>query len=177
MHFPPMLLRDYCGTNVRGWLMVEKADGWRAGWDGRNFWTREGKLLNAPEWFKAGLPQVALDGELWAGRGGFNSIQARMRDGWRGLEFFVFDAPLAGGVFSQRLAYLKGLSLPPQATLAAFERCRDTLRLVEFADAIVAAGGEGAVAWNPRGKHASGQRSHDVQRWVPVPPSRNRLAA
>ncbi len=75
-----MLLTDYTGANVRGWLMSEKLDGWRVLWDGQNFFSRELGLLAAPEWFKAGMPAVALDGELFAGRGEFNAIQGMMRD-------------------------------------------------------------------------------------------------
>lgn len=173
---PCLLLKDYAGQNVRGWLMSEKADGWRTGWDGQNFWSREGWLLDAPEWFKAGMPAVALDGEIWAGRGGFHSIQGRMRDGWHGLEFFVFDAPRAGGGFAQRLAHLKRLELPAQATVAAFRRCRDTAHLLAYADGVVAAGGEGAVVRRPGALWRAG-RCGDVLRWVPQSPACNRRAA
>ena len=81
------LLRDYQGQSVSGWLMSEKLDGWRVMWTGSEFVTREGNVLDAPEWFKAGMPVVALDGELFAGRGEFNAIQGLIRDGFHGLTF------------------------------------------------------------------------------------------
>jgi DNA ligase-1 len=168
-----MLLTDYCGTNVRGWLMSEKFDGWRLMWDGENFYSRELGLLNAPDWFKAGMPAVALDGELFAGRGEFNTIQGRMRDGWNGLTFRVFDT-IAPGAYSARLRTIRALSLPTHASVVEQVEVDSTLDVVQAADAIVAAGGEGVVVRNPKGKYLPGKRSSDVARWVPQDPAKNR---
>ena len=166
------LLCDYQGQSVSGWLMSEKLDGWRVLWTGSEFITREGNVLDAPEWFKAGMPAVALDGELFAGRGEFNAIQGLIRDGFHGLTFQVFDAP-SGLPFRKRFAYLKTLALPDQCELVEHVRCRDTAHLVEFADAIVCAGGEGAVVRDPRARWVAG-RTESVLRWVPQAPIKNR---
>ncbi len=166
------LLRDYQGQSVFGWLMSEKLDGWRVLWTGSEFVTREGNILDAPEWFKAGMPAVALDGELFAGRGEFNAIQGLMRDGWHGLTFQVFDAP-SGLPFRKRAAYLKGLTFPGHVSIVPQVRCRDTAHLVEFADTIVCAGGEGAVVRDPRARWVAG-RSESVLRWVPQDPRQSR---
>ena len=35
----------------------------------------KGKPIVAPHWFIESMPSIALDGELWAGRGEFNHVQ------------------------------------------------------------------------------------------------------
>jgi DNA ligase-1 len=168
-----MLLRDYQGQAVKGWLMSEKLDGWRAFWTGSEFVTRGGNVLDAPEWFKSGMPATMMDGEIFAGRGEFNRIQTLMAAGWHGLTFQVFDAPTAPGSFRKRLAYLKTLSLPVHCHLVEQIRCRDTQHMVEHADAIVADGGEGAVVRDPRAMYEQG-RTMSALRWVPQCPRLNR---
>ena len=168
-----LLLRDYQGQDVSGWLMSEKLDGWRAFWNGTDFVTREGNVLNAPEWFKAGMPAMMLDGEIFAGRGNFNTIQGRMRDGWHGLTFQVFDAPEVVAPFRARLKFLQGVSLPSHASLVPHIRCRDTQHMVEHTDAIVIDGGEGVVVRDPRAMYEQG-RTTTALRWVPQCPRLNR---
>ena len=60
---------DECQVDPTGCFLSEKHDGVQARWDGRQLRTRDGHLLPAPGWFTAGLPDVPLTGELWAGRG------------------------------------------------------------------------------------------------------------
>jgi ornithine carbamoyltransferase len=62
-----------------GYLVSEKLDGARALWDGAHLRFRGGGLVAAPAWFTAALPPQALDGELWAGRGGFESTVGIVR--------------------------------------------------------------------------------------------------
>jgi DNA ligase-1 len=166
------LLKDWQGSDPTGWLLSEKLDGWRVLWNGTAFVTREGHTLDAPEWFTAGLPPVALDGELFAGRGGFYGIQGLIRDGWHGLTFQIFDAPGAGK-FRARHASLSLLTLPAHAVIVPQVRCKGVEHLIAFADSVVDAGGEGAVIRCPRSKWQSG-RSGDVLRWVPQNPALNR---
>ncbi|MGO2563434.1 MAG: DNA ligase, partial [Pseudoalteromonas nigrifaciens] len=52
-------------SDVSNYLVSEKFDGVRAIWTGKQFVTRQGNVINAPEWFTAPLPKVWLDGELW----------------------------------------------------------------------------------------------------------------
>jgi len=171
----PTLLRDYQGQPVDGWLMSEKLDGWRVMWDGAEFVTREGNVLAAPAWFKAGMPAVTLDGELFAGRGEFNQIQTLMAAGWHGLTFQAFDAPSAAP-FRARYKHLMTLDLPAHVGIVKHIRCTDTRHLIEHADEIVTAGGEGAVVRNPRARYIAG-RTDDVLRWVPQCPRMNRRKA
>jgi DNA ligase-1 len=51
--------------NPGGWWMTEKFDGMRLYWNGSEFFTRQGKKVNAPISFTSQLPKVQLDGELW----------------------------------------------------------------------------------------------------------------
>ena len=169
----PLLLRDYQGQDITGWMMSEKLDGWRAFWTGSDFVTREGNVLDAPEWFTAGMPSTMLDGEIFAGRGEFNTIQGRMRDGWHGLTFQVFDAPDFVAPFTSRYKLLQYVNLPAHASLVRQERCRDTKHMIEAADAICDAGGEGAVVRDPRAMYVQG-RTETVLRWVPQKPALNR---
>ena len=171
----PTLLRDYQGQPCEGFLMSEKLDGWRLGWTGQDFILRGGAVLPVPDRWKVGRPGFALDGELFAGAGGFNAIQGRIARGFLGLSYQVFDAPSCLP-FRRRLAFLKTLVLPPHCGLVEHVRCRDTKHLIEAADAIVAAGGEGAVVRDPRALYVPG-RSWAVQRWVPRCPRLNRRRA
>ena len=169
------LLTDWQGQAATGWFLSEKKDGWRLGWTGAEFVTRGGHVLPVPAAWKAGMPGFALDGELFAGRGEFNSIQRRMRDGFAGLAFHVFDMP-GPGAFRQRLRALRGLALPDHCQLVEHTRCKGLEHLLEAADTIVEQGGEGVVLRNPKALYLPG-RSRDVLRWVPVPPERNRRVA
>jgi DNA ligase-1 len=67
---PPVLLAGSWDNtmDLSGWWLSEKLDGVRAYWDGSNFYSREGNPFPVPAWFKVGLPNCALDGELWCGR-------------------------------------------------------------------------------------------------------------
>lgn len=48
-----MLAKNYEGTlDPEGWLMSEKLDGCRCYWNGRNMYTRTGKLFYPPEFIK-----------------------------------------------------------------------------------------------------------------------------
>ena len=168
------LLSDYCGQSISGWLMMEKLDGFRMAWNGSDFFLRRVGILNVPVDWKAGMPSCALDGDLFAGVGRSGLIPTRISKGYRGLCYRVFDAPSALP-FRKRLAILKTLSLPSHCELVPYIRCRDTQHLVEFADAVVDAGGEGAVVYNPRAAWQEG-RTDNAQRWMPQGPRYEWLA-
>src|SRR5690554_4513608 len=113
---PPrlMLATDHReGIEVGDYYVSEKLDGVRGHWDGRALWTRGGNRIEAPEWFTAGWPRVALDGELWLGRGRFEEASGVVRTlggehpGWREMRFMVFDLPGHDGRFAQRLASMR----------------------------------------------------------------------
>ena len=58
-----------------------------------------GNIFHAPAWFKAGLPALPLDGELFVGRGKFNdavSIVRSMTADWSPVRNLVFDVQADG---------------------------------------------------------------------------------
>lgn len=95
-----MMLQDY-------WVS-EKYDGIRGHWDGHQLLTRTGKLLYPPPWFTRNWPVSPFEGELWAGRGKFETAASVLQkkqatdDEWRGLRFMVFDIPKHLGTFTER---------------------------------------------------------------------------
>ena len=136
----------------RGFAVSEKFDGVRALWDGQQLCFRSGRALPAvPPWFLAALPPVALDGELWLGRGRFaetsgllRSLQAPDAD-WRALRYMVFDAPSLMGDFAQRDRALRSMQssgvwqVVPQADVSHASALEERLR------SVVDQGGEGLV--------------------------------
>jgi DNA ligase-1 len=106
--------------SVVGWLASEKLNGCRAFWDGRQFWTRGGLVVDAPKWFTRGLPRIQLDGEIHAGRGhgvgnansAYKVAMTAVRHGghWfdaaadgEPIRFTTFDAPQVGGNWLARV--------------------------------------------------------------------------
>lgn len=138
-----------------GWLMSEKLDGVRAYWDGHRFWSRGGKVYNAPEWFIDELPMnVHLDGELWLDRGEFDKASGICRrkeptDEWADLTFLVFDAPKAEGGFEQRMEIAtEALASRPKATYAKIvdqEVCENMKHLQDRMNKILKLKGEGVM--------------------------------
>lgn len=114
------------------WWASEKWDGIRALWDGEKIISRGSGVgkpkvyTYVPEWFKLTLPPgIALDGEIWMGRGLFQKTsrlstikpgksytQTQINDIWAGKEnppviFKVFDIPTEKSPFEQRMKMLQ----------------------------------------------------------------------
>lgn len=114
---PPLMLANvyHPGITLSDYWVSEKLDGVRGYWDGKQLWTRGGERIAAPAWFTAGWPKVAMDGELWAGRGQFSKAVSTVRQqtpneaAWHAMRFMVFDLPAQGGTFSERLPVLNGV--------------------------------------------------------------------
>jgi len=68
-------------------------------------WSRYGNPIIAPDWWLNQLPAMFLDGELFAGRGNFQTLMSISKkdvadeDAWREVEFAVFGAPSLTSVF------------------------------------------------------------------------------
>jgi DNA ligase-1 len=168
------LLRDWSGQDISGWIVSEKLDGWRCGWDGADFITRQGEVLDAPDWFRAGMPAFALDGELFAGRGNFNRIQSMMRDGWHGLTFEVFDCPDSQMPFHARARIISSMPLPSHCNAVTHRLCVNAGDMMGFGVKVCTEGGEGAVVRRADSQWKAG-RSGDVLRYVPQSPRINRI--
>jgi DNA ligase 1 len=144
----------HSGIDPAGYLVSEKLDGVRAYWDGNQLYFRSGQPIAAPSWFTAPLPKVALDGELWIGRGQFERITSIVRrhqpsDGeWREVRYMLFDLPGAEGDFTARHAALqtidRQLALPWLQVVPQF-RVANPDELMAHLDRIVALGGEGLM--------------------------------
>lgn len=119
--------------SLGNWFASEKLDGMRAIWlpDTKGFpvgglpfanmdkdvkqdakraatglWTRYFKPIWAPSWWLDKLPRnVFLDGELWCGRGMFNTLTSITKrkeadDRWNNVQFRVFDNPSPDQIYS-----------------------------------------------------------------------------
>ena len=167
MNAPAMAWSIYSGADITGWLVSEKLDGVRAQWDGARLLSKSGRVIAAPEWFTAGLPDAPLDGELYAGPGTLERMQGLSRRArasgadWAGVRFCVFDAPAAPGGFAERLATLARIdaALPAHAEAIRHEPCPGRAWLASRFAGVVASGGEGLVARHPGGLYRSGERS------------------
>ena len=67
------LAEKWTSEDPTGYYMSEKLDGMRCLWDGLTLRTRNGNLIHAPDKMIAQLPSIALDGELFLNRGGFQA--------------------------------------------------------------------------------------------------------
>lgn len=151
------LAKRYKEQAINGWLMSEKLDGWRAVWTGYEFVSRNGTEIAAPKWFVDKMPAgTALDGELHAGRGGFNFIQSALQKKvpqdaeWMRITFSAFDAINEQGCFKDRLSYVA--HIVRNNTVAEYvehSACVGWLHLLGYFLRLIWAGAEGVVIRNP----------------------------
>lgn len=167
---PALLLATDAPAEVdpNGYLVSEKFDGVRAFWDGRQLRLRGGAPVATPVWFSAGLPTVALDGELWLGRGRFDAVSGLVRSGrvdapaWRAVRYLVFELPAAPGSFAQRARRLQELAVasPPGPWEAiAQSTLRDQAALRWCLAQVVDAGGEGLMLHRVDAPYVTGRSS------------------
>lgn len=154
---PPALpLAEHYGEDVHPapYWVSEKLDGVRAFWDGRTLRFRSGETIQAPAWFLAGLPPIALDGELWMGRGAFDRLSGIVRKRepvdheWRALRFMVFELPGAPGTFTERIARMRAVVAAagvPWLEVVPQRRVSDRAALNREFERVLRAGGEGLM--------------------------------
>jgi DNA ligase-1 len=132
--------------------------------------------IAAPDWFIAGLPKVALDGELWLGRGQFDRLSGMVRStvpqdsDWRQLRFMVFDLARAAGSFAERASELQAVvqsAGKPWLQAVAQRRVQSVVDLQTQLRELVAAGGEGLVLHRANALWAPG-RSDALYKFKPV---------
>ena len=164
-------------ADVRLYLVSEKLDGVRAFWDGQRLLTRSGHAIAAPEWFVAGFPRQALDGELWIGRGEFERLSGVVRRqtaddaAWRDVRYLVFELPQAPGTFRQRARALHELvSSAGVPWLRAVEQIEIGSRqaLERKLDEVVLAGGEGLMLHRADAAYVTGRSDVllKLKRWL-----------
>lgn len=152
------------GRSPQGFLVSEKFDGVRAVWDGQVLHFRSGRVIAAPDWFLAALPRVALDGELWMGRGAFDRLSGVVRQtepddqAWRAVKYLVFDAPGHAAPFAQRMAFVQSIlaQAPPAWLMPVVQQeVKDARALQALLQDTVRQGGEGLMlhradaGWRP----------------------------
>ena len=168
---PPSLANIYQGgVDLSRYWVSEKLDGVRALWDGEALYSRRGNRFNAPAWFTEGFPAHALDGELWMGRGTFESLSGAVRRkvpddaAWRRIRFMVFDLPESGTRFDDRLKRLQEVLAPapsPRIVLVEQFRVSSEAQLMAILERVTAEGGEGLMLRDGRSPHRPG-RSDDL---------------
>lgn len=68
-------------------------------------WSRYGNPISAPDWWLNQLPSMFLDGELFAGRGNFQTLRSAVAkdkpidEEWQQVQFAVFGTPTPQRVF------------------------------------------------------------------------------
>lgn len=125
-----MLSHEYSESkhSIASWYVSTKLDGMRCYWDGgitrgtlanqipwanvekdhrltsqviaTGLWSRNAKVIHAPNWWLDELPKdIPLDGELWIGNGRFQECMSTVRkinpvdEEWREVVYCVFDMP------------------------------------------------------------------------------------
>ncbi|MEP7056715.1 MAG: DNA ligase [Caldimonas sp.] len=165
---PPLLLAGIYGEHIdpARCLVSEKYDGVRACWDGRVLRHRSGRPVAAPRWFVDRLPEVALDGELWFGRGRFDALSTAVRKErpddaqWREIRYMLFELPGARGNFAERAQAIERLVAAigwPQLHAVEQVRVADRSALRRRLDETVAIGGEGLMLHLASAPYATGR--------------------
>jgi DNA ligase-1 len=162
---PVMLAEVWDGVrDIGGWWMSEKLDGVRAYWDGKQLLSRLGNVYHAPEWFLAGLPGHALDGELFLARKSFQKTIAIVRrqdksEHWKEIKFLVFDVPGHGGTFEERMEAMRGLAAAEFMGVHGHVLARDGGHVREELSRVEALGGEGLMLREPGSAYVAGRSS------------------
>jgi DNA ligase 1 len=165
-----MHAKMYGGQDVTGWLMSEKLDGVRAMWDGSGFLSRTGNVFNAPEWFKAALPSIKLDGELFVARGftapktsGIVRKKSPIDSEWKRVSLRVFELPDHPLPFAGRLDKAsKILAGNPVASVVEHMPCTMET-LIRFHAEIVAGGGEAVMLKRPDCRYTPGRSDNHLK--------------
>lgn len=169
-----MLAARFNERDPTGWWASEKLDGCRAFWDGAKLRTRTWLPIDAPDWLTAELPRgIALDGELWAGRGEFELVRVLVQyarassENWERVRYCVFDAPTTDAVpLEKRLAKAQRLARGRGVEYVAQQRVESARAMWERFGSVVKGGGEGLVLRRPGSCYVFG-RSAD---WMKVKP-------
>ena len=159
-----------------GYLVSEKLDGVRALWDGKVLRFRSGRLIAAPAWFTAKLPETPLDGELWLGRGQFDALSGAVRKikpvdaEWQKISYMVFELPAGSGDFKDRALALDSIvntAAWPQLQAIEQTAIANRATLQAKLDDVVQGGGEGLILHLANAPVATG-RSDALLKLKPV---------
>jgi DNA ligase-1 len=140
--------------------MSEKLDGVRAYWNGNSLISRHGNNIMCPPWFTQELPTgVALDGELWMGRGTFELLLQVLNyqddPSWSNVSYIIFDLPGSKESYEKRIAQLTHLKLPNHVQKISIRQCRGSGHIREYLGEVLEHGGEGLMINNPDSSYIS----------------------
>lgn len=163
---PMLLAKVWDNQDIIGWWISEKLDGSRAYWDGKQLWSRNGNVFEAPEFFTKNFPPEALDGELYLGRKQFHVSSGIVRtkgttkpDEWKRIRYYVFDAPDHAGPFESRYKfYTAACKKSPYLFAVEQKKLTSMDDLHVQLEKINKLGGEGLMARKP-GSHYERIRS------------------
>ena len=166
---PPavLLAENYnSSVDVSQYLISEKYDGVRAIWDGKQLITRQGNAINAPAWFTKNLPKIAMDGELWLGRGQFDALSGTVRKDvpndaeWQSITYNIFELPNAPGIFETRakriVETVKQANLSQLKAVAQFRLKNQTILNLRLKQ-VVKNGGEGLMLHRADAQYITGR--------------------
>jgi len=162
-------------SDIQDFFVSEKLDGVRAYWDGSQLLTRQGNVIHAPTWFTTGLPNIALDGELWIGRDRFDEVSGIIRhkvpdsQEWEKVKFMVFDLPHSLTMFHARQRELEVIVDELRLNHVRAVKQRKVSSRVELQNLLsetVAKGGEGLMLHRANSLYQA-SRSGDLQKLKP----------
>lgn len=162
-----LLAQQYeSGLDVTQYLISEKYDGVRAMWDGKQFYSRQGNIINAPTWFTKDLPKTPLDGELWLSHGEFDALSGAVRKDvpidteWQQITYNIFELPNGKGTFEARakriVEIVKKANLKHLKAVQQF-KVKDEAALNLRLEQVVKNGGEGLMLHLASAEYTTGR--------------------
>lgn len=155
------------GFHSESYVWSEKFDGVRAIWTGDALISRSGQIINVPPSFTKKLPKdTKLDGELWAGQDGLQTvvkaIQAGEKDpAWtdNDIQYLVFDIPSSGEAYQERYDALLKMEkkFPHHIQVVEHHEIEDVESLRKTLSTLTKKGSEGIVLRNIRGHYQKGR--------------------
>jgi DNA ligase-1 len=154
MHPICTLAKKYKNHPVHNYLVAEKYNGIRAVWNGKNFISRQNKKIGVPGWFKKGMPQAELDGELFLWNDGFNDLLSLVKtknkraDLWQCVNYMVFDTMddrVIDAPIEERIGFIEELQLPMWCYKVKYFELNTYQEMISALDNIIAEKGEGLV--------------------------------
>jgi DNA ligase-1 len=159
-----------------GWLLSEKFDGYRARWipGKRIFLSRNQKEFIAPEWFKDAMPNVDLDGELFAGREFFQYMgtvrkKVPVDDEWKKIKYMVYDMPEEDNVFGERIKKLEEVVKDNGSDIVVFAKqivITSIPQMEKIYKTVLEKGGEGIMMKCPSSQYED-KRSNFMLKYKP----------
>ena len=148
--------------------MSEKLDGIRAYWNGKEFKSKNGNKIYAPDWFTKDFPNFELDGELWSKRDDFENIQNIVLDEkptskWNEITYNIFEVPNENGNFDKRLEKIKSwLEKNPNKFIKIIPQkiCKDESELNNYLKELLDKKAEGIILKNPNLDYFTGRNEN-----------------